>query len=104
MSLRYQTQPVESKEELTVEVVANVTLDTQPVAFAILPENDPPDDGTVYTDGDWMGDPGTTREAQIIVGPGGAIEDLTAGWYDIYVRVTDPAVTPVIFSGRLRLY
>lgn len=82
-----------SSEVIQVVVRSSVTLDTQPVAIALV------DAGTEPVGGDfdtafWQGSASTTRMAQL-----GAAA-YSPGSYDIYVRVTDVEV-PVLYAGRM---
>lgn len=74
-------------EYLNVEVNCDVTLDAQPVAFSL-------DKGVTWLTATWVGDPGTTRTAQILLD--GTLPPKT---YHVYVKVTDTPEIPVVNAG-----
>lgn len=48
----------------------------------------------------------TYDAAKVLIGPGGSpsIGTYTAGFYDVYVRLTDSPETPVEFAGTIEIY
>lgn len=94
--------PVSSAEYLKISVTANVSLTSQPVHVAIVAARDRPDPGD-WQAAAWAGNAGTTRTAQLMIGPGTA-NVLTLGEYDIWARVTDTPEIPTDPAGRLTIY
>jgi hypothetical protein len=92
--------PAASTEYVKVTITSDVTLGAQPVEFAFLATGDPDADTTWHT-ASWAGDAGTTRAARLLAGPG-AVE-LAAGWWTLWVRVTDDPEIPVREAGPLKI-
>jgi hypothetical protein len=69
-----------------------------PVTFAFP---DPAAEPTVFYTGSWSTLNGIYY-ARCLVGPGGAVQ-LPAGFYDVYVKVTDSPEIPVLLSGVLEV-
>lgn len=90
-----------STEYVHVPVTASVTLDTQTVEFAFLTGPTPtPDADTAWLPATWAGDAGMTRDARVLVGPGGDTQ-LEPDTYAVFVRVHDTPETPVRKSGEV---
>lgn len=87
------TRQALSSEVVRVVVRANVTLNAQTVAMAIIEAGTEPAPGD-FSNVSWIGTAGTTRTAQK------SATAYTAGSYDIYVKVTDTEV-PVMYAGRM---
>lgn len=96
------SRPAESTEYVEATITSDVTLNTQPVEFAIL--TSAPVDATTWTAGAWVGSAATTRVARILVGPDAGALDPGVGRYRVYVRVDDTPEKPVIDAGSLHLY
>lgn len=98
-----RTMRHDSREYLGVNVTADVTLDEQPVSIAVHPYSSTAEP-TLYT-AEWVGDAATTREARILVGPGGApsVVELTRGTYRVLVKVTDNPEAPVVEAYQLKV-
>lgn len=82
-----------STEYLRARVVADVALDAQTVAISF--------DETTWHTAEWVGDPGTTRSAQILVGPSGDHPYPAGRFSDVFVKVTDNPEIPVQRAGGL---
>lgn len=89
------TIPAASTEYLHGLVTASVTLDTQAVEVAfVTPSNAFPTDATAWISAAWIGDPGTSRNWQILIGPS-STTILASGAYAVWVRVHDEPEIPV---------
>lgn len=78
-----------TQEYRKVTVTADVTLDTQPVAFSL-------DGGTTWLDAEWTGSTGMTRTARILLGPDNTPDRRSGA---VEVRVTDDPEIPWIKAG-----
>jgi hypothetical protein len=99
-----RTMRHDSREYLGVNVTADVELDEQPVSIAVHPYSSTAD--PTLSPAEWVGDAGTTREARILVGPGGdpSVVELTRGsTYRILVKVTDNPEAPVVEAYQLKV-
>lgn len=86
--------PQGSVEYLYVDVTSDVTLSAQPVAMKVAPTVT---QGT-WLAAEWMGTEGLTRSCRILLDG-----TLTAGKYDIFVKITDNTEIPIINAGVLRI-
>lgn len=84
-----------SREYLSVPITAPVELDAQTVEIGLQAIASPRTAADWYTAA-WTGDPGTTRTAQILVGPGSSpsVGEIPAGVYSVLYRVTDTPEIP----------
>lgn len=83
-----------STEFLVVEVTASETLSAQPVEISV-------DNQQTWLTGAWIGDPGTTRSARVLLTSGSNMP--TAGERPAFVRLTDSPEVPVFAtSGTVR--
>lgn len=74
-------------EYVTVSLTSDVTLDTQPVDFAFMPGwHTYPDETTIWHPAEWVGEAGTTRDAQLLIG---ALVELDHGDHVVWIRVDD---------------
>lgn len=100
LSLEYVRVAVSAEED---GVAVDPTGDTVQMAF--------PAQGVAPVAGDWKAatwetDATTepdTRYARCLVGPGGTVT-LAAGFYDVYVKVTDAPEVPILKAGQLRVF
>lgn len=69
-----------------------------PVDFAFLPQDESPSVSTVWYTGEWFTDTQPYLPeiymAKVLIGPGGQVA-LTAGSWDVYVRVTHTVEQPI---------
>jgi hypothetical protein len=87
----------QSTEYILVAVTASVVVTGDPVALAFTaPGADP-------VSGDWLTGSWVNGKARILVGPGGA-KTLTAGSWDLWVRVTDNPEIPVRRVDQITVY
>ncbi len=70
-----------------------------PVTFA-FPE--PGTEPTIFYSGSWDTLAGV-HFARCLIGPVGGVVALVAGFYDIYVKITDSPEVPVLLSGLLEV-
>lgn len=102
----------QSKEYLKVPVSARdsggvVDPTGSPVAFAFLAPEVTPDVATTWTSGSWetATQPGTGADiykARCLIGPSGAIT-LSAGSYDVWIRVTHNLEAVMRKAGSIRI-
>lgn len=80
--------PAITKEHIRITITADeaTVLDTQTVEFAFMTSGSPQDGD--WTEAEWVGDPGNTREARLLVGPEAGLT-LPRGVYNIWYRITD---------------
>lgn len=93
--------PSITKELFKVRITADVELDTQPVYLAFMSENTKPTDDDLH-EATWQGDPGTSRVAAVMVGPGTDIQ-LEPGGYTVWYKVTDNPEEPWRPCGWVRV-
>lgn len=92
--------------EITVTVLPGedpVVLDAQPVRLAVVLENDridPEEDD--WHEAEWAGDPGSTRVARVLAGPGTDVP-LVKGGYWLFADLVDNPEIPVIRVGYIRV-
>lgn len=79
-----------TKEYLEVVLTCDVSLNTQPVEISF--------DGLTWTAADWIGDPGLTRTARILLDTN-TLEPRSE--YGVYARITDDPEVPIIYAGDL---
>lgn len=84
-----------SKEYLYADLTADVVLDNQPVEFGIAANVDAV---TAWMQGAWMGDPGETRSARVLLDG-----SLAVGQYGVWVRITDTPEIPIVALGKLKI-
>lgn len=93
--------PAISLQYLTASITADVTLDDQVVALALMADSTGSPGADDWTTATWVGDAGTTRSARILVGPGGDFTP-SVGGYTVYGRVTNDPEIPVMKVGWVR--
>jgi len=96
LSLQYVTA------QITVQA-GNPTADTVQFAFTTAGADPQPSD---WKTGSWAtvtGLPTGVYVAQCLVGPSGAVQ-LTAGTYQVWVKITDSPEIPVLQAGTLQIY
>jgi hypothetical protein len=86
-----------STEYLNVTLSADHDISADPVAFSIVSKGSEP--GPVWTSASVY----TAGVAKLLVGPASPYGQLTAGIYDIYVKITDNPEVPVLLAGQLRI-
>lgn len=97
LSLEYIRVPVSVKES-----GSPIDPTSDSVALSFPTEGSAP---TLWNPGTWETDATTTPTtylARVLVGPNGDIE-LTAGLYDVWVRITDNPEVPARKSGNLQI-
>lgn len=77
-----------STEYLAVSITADETLDTQPVEISV-------DNQVTWLGATWVGSPGLTRSARILLSPSAPSNMPPAGERLIFVRLTDSPEVPV---------
>jgi hypothetical protein len=89
-----------TREWLYVTVtVEGATLDAQPVSVRLTPHWQPPGG---WVPAGWVGDPGPTREARVLLGPGDDL-DPPPGTYLVAARVLDDPEQPILIAGTLEV-
>ena len=79
---------VGSKEYVKAEVTSDSVISAQPVEIRV---------NGAWLNASWLGDPGLTRVASVLVDFAGA----TPGYQTIYVRITDAPEVPLINAGQI---
>lgn len=84
----------DSTEFVVVTVDADVELSAQTVQFSF-------DGATTWLNATWMGDPGMSRKARLLLTPGGNMPPV--GMYTTLVKVGAGTEVPVMKAGVLRI-
>lgn len=88
----------QSTEYILVAVTASVVVTGDPVALAFTAP------GTDPASGDWLTGNWVNGKARVLVGPAGGAKTLTAGSWDLWVRVTDNPEIPVRRVDQITVY